>query len=144
MNDKEAEYYASEFTDAQIDTMADAGDFYLEESGFCLIPTKAEIEKMMVEGEGSNQILELKTLPKRLAVIGAGVIGSEYACVFAALGAELNLPAAGLKPGERGLLSVDLNYRTEVPHIYAVGDVIGSPALASTSIAQARVAPIKK
>ena len=41
--------YASEFTDAQIDTMADAGDFYLEESGFCLMPTKAEIEKMMVE-----------------------------------------------------------------------------------------------
>jgi hypothetical protein len=52
MNDNEAEYYASEFTDAQIDTMADAGDFYLEESGFCLMPTKAEIEKMMVEGEG--------------------------------------------------------------------------------------------
>ena len=42
MNDKEAEYYASEFTDAQIDTMADAGDFYLEESGFCLMPTKVE------------------------------------------------------------------------------------------------------
>ena len=159
----------------------------------------------------SNQILELKTLPKRLAVIGAGVIGSEYACTFAAIGTEvhlidgrhellpyldkevsaalgkamsdggvifrwgerviecdvtradavlltlssgahlevdallvaggrksntekLNLSASGLKPGERGLLSVDLNYRTEVPHIYAVGDVIGPPALASTSI----------
>jgi hypothetical protein len=52
MNDKEAEYYASEFSDAQIDTMADAGDFYLKESGFYLMPTKAEIEKMMVEGEG--------------------------------------------------------------------------------------------
>jgi len=32
--------------------MADAGDVYLKESGFYLIPTKAEIEKMMVEGEG--------------------------------------------------------------------------------------------
>jgi hypothetical protein len=31
--------------------MADAGDFYLKESGFYLMPTKAEIEKMMVEGE---------------------------------------------------------------------------------------------
>jgi NAD(P) transhydrogenase len=53
---------------------------------------------------------------------------------------QLNLSAAGLKPGERGLLSVDVNYRTEVPHIYAVGDVIGPPALASTSLAQGRVA----
>jgi NAD(P) transhydrogenase len=165
----------------------------------------------------SNQILELKTLPRRLAIIGAGVIGSEYACTFAAIGTEvhlidgrhellpyldkevsaalgkamsdggvifrwgervvecnvtradavlltlssgadlevdallvaggrksnteqLNLSAAGLKPGERGLLSVDINYRTEVPHIYAVGDVIGPPALASTSLAQGRVA----
>jgi hypothetical protein len=51
MNAKEAEYYAFEFTDAQIDTMADAGDVYLEESDFYLIPKKAEIEKMMVEGE---------------------------------------------------------------------------------------------
>jgi hypothetical protein len=44
MNEQEAKYYASEFTDAQIDTMADAGDFYLKESGFYLMPTKAEIE----------------------------------------------------------------------------------------------------
>jgi NAD(P) transhydrogenase len=165
----------------------------------------------------SNQILNLKTLPKRLAVIGAGVIGSEYACTFAALGTEthliddrrellpfldkelsatlsaamskngvvfhwgehavrcdvsraeavgltlssgaslevdmllvaagrnsnteaLDLSAAGLKPGKRGLLVVDANYRTEVANIYAVGDVIGAPALAATSIAQGRVA----
>ena len=39
----------------------------------------------------SNQILELKTLPKRLAIIGAGVIGSEYACTFAAIGTEVHL-----------------------------------------------------
>ena len=62
MNDKEAEYYASEFTDAQIDTMADAGDFYLEESGFCLMPTKAEIEKMMVEGEGYLWLKEVRPM----------------------------------------------------------------------------------
>ena len=62
MNDKEAEYYASEFTDAQIDTMADAGDFYLEESGFCLMPTKAEIEKMMVEGEGYFWLKEVRPM----------------------------------------------------------------------------------
>jgi NAD(P) transhydrogenase len=165
----------------------------------------------------SNQILELKALPKRLAIIGAGVIGSEYACTFAALGVDvrlidarreflpfldrevsialgtamstngvafhwgervvvcdvtrseavsltfasgtrlevdtvlvaagrysntqgLNLSAVGLTPGRRGLLPVDINYQTEVSNIYAVGDVIGPPALAATSVAQGRVA----
>ncbi len=165
----------------------------------------------------SDEILELKELPQKLAVIGAGVIGSEYASTFAAIGsevflidgraellpfldnevssalqksmqdagikfifnqtvancdisapkqvtltlqsgeqlvvdgvliaagrssntAELNLAAAGITPGKRGLLAVDQHYRTEVKHIYAVGDVIGSPALASTSMEQARVA----
>jgi NAD(P) transhydrogenase len=39
----------------------------------------------------SNQILELKALPKKLIVIGGGVIGSEYAGTFAALGAEVHL-----------------------------------------------------
>lgn len=161
----------------------------------------------------SDTILNLDSLPKSLAVIGAGVIGSEYACIFAALGvkvhlidgrdillpfldrevsnalgaamenhgivfhrnerveqcvgadsnryvlklssktelpveavlvaagrksntAELNLPAAGVAVGERGVLQVDEHYRTSVPHIYAAGDVIGFPALASTSLEQ--------
>ena len=166
----------------------------------------------------SNEILDLKALPKKLAVIGGGVIGSEYAGTFAALGAEvhlidgrdvlmpfldaeisrgltdamtangvhfhwkervvqcdaskpgnvlltlasgqvlecdgalvcagrisnteaLNLPAAGLTPGKRGLLQVGPHFQsTEVPHIYAAGDVIGPPALAATGIEQARVA----
>jgi NAD(P) transhydrogenase len=165
----------------------------------------------------SNQILELKALPRRLAVVGAGVIGSEYAGTFAALGAavhlidgragllpfldgevsraleaamgangvrfhwnervtrcdasradeivlalssgtelgcdgvlvcsgrssntgDLNLAAAGLTPEKRGLIPVDAHYRTTVPHIYAAGDVIGPPALAATSMEQARVA----
>ena len=52
----------------------------------------------------------------------------------------LNLPAAGITPGERGLLKVDSTYRTEVPHIYAVGDVIGFPALSATSAEQGRIA----
>lgn len=161
----------------------------------------------------SDTILNLDSLPKTLAVIGAGVIGSEYACIFAALGvkvhlidgrdtllpfldrevsqalaaamesygivihrnehveecvvadsnrivlklasktelpvdavlvaagrksntADLNLPAAGVTVGERGLLHVDEYYRTSAPHIYAAGDVIGFPALASTSMEQ--------
>ena len=166
----------------------------------------------------SDTILQLDRLPRSLAVVGAGVVGSEYACTFAALGTEvwivdgrdellpfldrevsraledsmhrqlgieflwknrvthceaheygditlefdtggrlcvdavlvtagrvsntaaLNLPAAGLEPGPRGLLTVDAHYCTSVPHIYAAGDVIGFPALASTSMEQARVA----
>jgi NAD(P) transhydrogenase len=165
----------------------------------------------------SNQILELKKLPKRLAVIGAGVIGVEYASTFAALDAEvflidgrpellpfldreiaqslrmamenagvqlrqqervleidvskpdgvrlrlgsgsivevdtvlvaagrvsntadLQLANAGLSVGPRNLISVNQHYQTTVPNIYAVGDVIGPPALASTGREQARVA----
>ena len=52
----------------------------------------------------------------------------------------LSLEKAGLAVNERGYLSVDENYRTAVPHIYAAGDVIGFPALASTSMEQGRVA----
>ena len=165
----------------------------------------------------SDEILELKTMPKKLVVIGGGVIGSEYAGTFAALGievhlvdgrdslmpfldaeiaqaleaamvangvqfhwkeqvtacdasrpgdvilhlasgatlscdgvlvcagrqsntADINLAAAGITPGNRGLVPVNAHYQTVVPHIYAAGDVIGPPALAATGIEQARVA----
>jgi NAD(P) transhydrogenase len=165
----------------------------------------------------SDEILTMERLPKTMAVIGAGVIGSEYACTFAALGcnvflidgrdvllpfldrelsvelanaiqrlgitlvwnekvtsceglengpvrltcssgrqldvdavlvaagrssntAQLNLAAAGITPGPRGLITVDHEYRTSTPHIFAAGDVIGFPALAATSAEQARVA----
>jgi NAD(P) transhydrogenase len=166
----------------------------------------------------SDQILNLQFMPKRLTVVGGGVIGSEYACLFAALGVEvslidgrdtllsfldpeisaaltnsmqrlgikmlmservagcdaldehivvrlgsgrtldadavliaagrisnvglLNLENAGVTPGHRGLLEVNHVYQTEVPHIYAAGDVIGFPALASTSMEQARLAMV--
>ena len=167
----------------------------------------------------SDTILELDRLPGTLGVLGAGVIGSEYACTFAALGTKvhvidgrdvllsfldsevsralttvmerdgivfhwkeqvqcsgcqagtgeagkvalqlssgerlvvdavlvaagrtsnidaLNLAAAGITPAKRGVIPVDENFRTTVPHIYAAGDVIGFPALASTSMEQGR------
>ena len=63
---------------------------------------------------------------------------------------KLNLKAAGITPGKYGLLVVDQNYqvvhpetRTSVQGIYAAGDVIGRPALAATSMEQARFAMIK-
>ena len=52
----------------------------------------------------------------------------------------LNLEAAGLSAGPRGKLNVGANFQTEVPHIYAAGDVIGFPSLASTSMEQGRLA----
>ncbi len=54
---------------------------------------------------------------------------------------ELNLSAMGLQPDERGRLKVDKRtFQTEVPNIYAVGDIIGFPSLASTSMEQGRIA----
>ena len=50
----------------------------------------------------------------------------------------LEVEAVGLKPDDRGRLSVNEHFQTAVPHIYAVGDVIGFPALASTSMQQGR------
>jgi NAD(P) transhydrogenase len=165
----------------------------------------------------SDEILELTEMPRKLAVIGGGVIGSEYAGTFAALGVEvhlvdgrdvlmpfldeeisralavamaangvlfhwkervtacdvsqpgnivltlssgatlscdgllvcagrqsntsdLNLLAAGITPGKRGLVPVNNHYQSAVPHVYAAGDAIGPPALAATGIEQARVA----
>jgi NAD(P) transhydrogenase len=52
----------------------------------------------------------------------------------------LNLPAAGLAADERGRIAVNPYFQTAVPHIYAAGDVIGFPALASTSMEQGRLA----
>jgi NAD(P) transhydrogenase len=55
---------------------------------------------------------------------------------------NLGLEKIGIPPSSRGALEVNEHYQTKVPHIYAVGDVIGFPALASTSMEQARVAMV--
>ena len=54
--------------------------------------------------------------------------------------AALNLDAVGLAADERGRLTVNQDYQTSVPHIYAAGDVIGFPSLAFTSMEQGRLA----
>ncbi len=51
---------------------------------------------------------------------------------------RLNLEAVGIKPDTRGRLIVNDHFQTAIPHIYAAGDVIGFPALASTSMQQGR------
>ncbi len=167
----------------------------------------------------SDDILHLKFVPRTMTVVGAGVIGIEYASIFATVGCEatvvdsrksmldfvdaeirddlvyqlrergvtfrlgeevesvevrdgtdrravthlksgktlvsdvvlfsagrvgatgtLNLEAAGFKPDDKGRIKVDTEYRTALRHIFAVGDVIGFPSLASTSMEQGRLA----
>ncbi len=167
----------------------------------------------------SASILKLPRMPRSIVVLGAGVIGVEYAAIFAALGLQvtlvdtrprmlpyvdeeiidilqrelrnlhmvivhddhyrriervdsqpptvrvhsraghtfeadvllycvgrdgntddLGLGSVGITPDARGLLAVNPFFQTSVPHIYAIGDVIGYPALASTSMEQGRQA----
>ncbi len=165
----------------------------------------------------SDQILQMPELPKTMIVVGGGVIGVEYTCMFATLGVrvilverrprllefadaeivealsyhlrdsrvtmrlneevqsvepmadgsvaatleskkkisgdallyavgrqgnvdEMNLALAGIESDSRGRIKVNADYQTAQPHIYAVGDVIGFPSLASVSMEQGRLA----
>jgi NAD(P) transhydrogenase len=167
--------------------------------------------------EDSDTILDLDRIPDSLAVVGGGVVGCEYACIFAALGTKitiierrgslmgfldqemsenlraglerdghhvrlgdavssiqripgdclrirlksgaelrvdkvlysagragntrgLGLGRAGVTMDEKGRILVNEHFQTSTPHIYAAGDVIGNPALASVSMEQGRVA----
>jgi NAD(P) transhydrogenase len=63
-----------------------------------------------------------------------------YAAGRQANGDQLRMEAAGLRADQRGRIAVNRVFQTEVPHIYAAGDVIGFPALASTSMEQGRLA----
>ena len=86
-----------------------------------------------------------RTDPARRDVLGVGKrFISELAlfCVGRQNSATgcLNLPAAGLKAADRGCLAVDREYHTAVPHIFAAGDVIGFPSLATTSSEYSRLA----
>jgi len=63
-----------------------------------------------------------------------------YAVGRQANGDQLGLEAAGLETDSRGKIKVNESYQTQVSHVYAAGDVIGFPALASTSMEQGRLA----
>jgi NAD(P) transhydrogenase len=80
-------------------------------------------------------------------VDGAGVTVERYDAVLYCLGRtgnheQLNLGAIGLKAEERGIIAVNHDYQTEISHIYAVGDIIGAPALAASSSEQGRLAAL--
>jgi len=180
----------------------------------------ADSPKVPINGRtiiNSDQVLDLPELPRSLLVVGGGVIGVEYTCMFAVLGVrvtliekrdrllefadreiiealsyhlrdarvtmrlgeevdsveelpdgtvvanlqskkkvsgdallyavgrqgaidDLNLAAAGIEADNRGRIPVDEHFQTIVPHIFAVGDVVGFPSLASVSMEQGRIA----
>jgi NAD(P) transhydrogenase len=88
----------------------------------------------IVEGSPRRAKLFLesgKQITSDLVLFSAGRIGATE---------RLNLAAAGLTADERGRVRVDAELRTEVPHIFAAGDVIGFPSLAATSSEQGRLA----
>jgi NAD(P) transhydrogenase len=200
------------------------GNGYVELEGqFFVIATgtkPAINSKVPVNGRNiinSDQILTIPQIPRTLIVVGGGVIGVEYACMFATLGVrviivekrprllefadtemvealtyhmrdhratlrlneevesveetaegkvaanlvskkringdallyaigrqgnvvQLDLPTAGIECDDRGRIKVDADYRTTQAHIFAVGDVIGFPSLASVSMEQGRIA----
>ena len=72
-----------------------------------------------------------KTIPAEVVMYSAGRIGATT---------DLGLDALGIEADARGRIKVDASYRTSVPNVYAVGDVIGFPALAATSMEQGRLA----
>jgi NAD(P) transhydrogenase len=210
------------FVDAHTLAVADAaGEQRITSEYFVIATGTRPARPPRVEFDGrqildSDDILTLGALPRSIVVVGAGVIGIEYASMFAALGTKvtvvekrahmlefcdeeivealrfhlrdlsvtfrfgetvaaveghaagtvtvlesgktipadavmysagrigatdaLGLDAMGIDADDRGRISVDDTFRTTVPHVYAVGDVIGFPALASTSMEQGRLA----
>jgi NAD(P) transhydrogenase len=93
-------------------------------------------EVARIEATDARAVITMKS-GKRIAteqvLVSAGRIGAT---------AELGLEHAGLSADDRGRIRVNDRYQTQVPHIYAAGDCIGFPALASTSAEQGRLAAL--
>jgi NAD(P) transhydrogenase len=90
------------------------------------------VERVEARGNGTLTTLASgKLLPAEVVFYSAGRVGAVN---------ELELANAGLGADDRGRIAVDDHYRTVVPHIYAVGDVVGFPSLASASAEQGRLA----
>ena len=93
-----------------------------------------EVDKVEVGRTGTvTSLVSGKRIPAETVMYSAGRQG----CTD-----DLALDAAGLAADPRGRIRVDENYRTSVGHVYAVGDVIGFPALAATSMDQGRLAAL--
>jgi NAD(P) transhydrogenase len=103
----------------------------LGELGLEFVPNERVAETQRTDGGVRLRLQSGKTIEKETALFAAGRRGAVDG---------LALEKAGLALNDRGYIPVDDSYRTAVPHVYAAGDVIGFPALASTSMEQGRVA----
>ncbi len=116
-----------EFADAELIEML---QHKLKESGVILYHEEEALEiKRGDDNLITVRLRHAKSLQASTLMYAIGRVGATKA---------LNLEAAGLKSDHRGRLSVNEHFQTSVPHIYAAGDVIGFPALASTSMQQGR------
>ena len=117
------------FVDAEI---AEALHYHLRDLGITL--RLGEEVSAVQRRAGSGAMTHLrsgKRIPSDVVLYAAGRQGTT---------ADLRLEAAGLEADQRGRIQVDAEYRTAQPHVFAVGDVIGFPALAATSSEQGRLA----
>ena len=119
-----------EFVDRQI---VEALSYHLRQLGV----TFRLGEKVAQVGVDAKRDFVFAELESGKRVHGDALI---YAVGRQANGDQLHLEAAGLAADSRGRVKVNEFFQTEVPHVYAAGDVIGFPALASTSMEQGRLA----
>jgi NAD(P) transhydrogenase len=139
--------YASIFTALGVEVaLVDGRDrllpFLDAEISECLRQSLADLGVRFYFGERMSQI-ERTNNSVRITLQSGNTLEME-AALFAAgrrgVVEKLRLESAGVTLNKRGYIEVNENYRTSAPSIYAAGDVIGFPALASTSMEQARVA----
>jgi NAD(P) transhydrogenase len=117
-----------EFADAE---MVEALSYHLRDSR---VTMRLNEEVESVEEAGSGVVANLQSRKK---ISGDALL---YAIGRSGNVDELNLPAAGIEADSRGRIPVDADFRTRQPNIFAVGDVIGFPSLASVSMEQGRIA----
>jgi NAD(P) transhydrogenase len=118
-----------EFVDADV---VDAFRHDLQDRGIALrLGESVERVEKQADGRAVTYLKGGRRVASDMVMVAAGRVGAT---------ATLSLLNAGLQADDRGRLRVDEHLRTAVPHIYAVGDVIGFPALASTSAEQGRKA----
>ncbi len=95
-----------------------------------------ELQRVEILNGGNRKVVEVKLKSGKCLQADAFL----YCIGRQGCTGRLELASAGLTADERGRIQVDQDYRTANPNIYAVGDVIGFPALASTSMNQGRMA----
>jgi len=108
---------------------------------------KQQMEALNVDVRLGEDVTQVQARPDALYVALRSGVTVAVDCVLFAAGRAgnttgLGLEKVGIPVNDRGLITVNERYQTAVPHIYAAGDVIGFPALASTSMEQARVAMV--